>query len=131
MRVSHVLVVGLFCGLFSTTCHAQGVRVVRPVPGYMCMLLSPEDEQATVQSQLPPVLAGPSPSAERIGYPSGIVFVTSPLHQVAGYVEMLRLNGQTGWIEANHLRPWHPMNNTSSKCVPSLMSNGRLGADVH
>jgi hypothetical protein len=130
MRISlgSLAVFALACGLMSVTAHAQGV--VRPVPGYICTLLSPEDLELTVQSELPPVLAGPSPTAERLGFPSEIVIVKWPRHEVGGYIEMLRANGQTGWIEASHLRPWHSMDNANVKCVPSLLSNGRVGTHI-
>ena len=70
----------------------------------------------------PPVLAAPETSAPRIGYPSSIVFVRWSLVEENGYVEMVRLNGQSGWIQASHLQPWHPMNGGNAKCVPSIMS---------
>jgi hypothetical protein len=130
MQTRSVFLMGLACMLLPVIGHAQGIKAVRAIPGYRCMLLSPEDEQAPVQSELPPVLAAPSAMAPRIGYPSGIVFVKWPLHEVGGYTEMLRPNGETGWIATGHLRVWYPMNNTNATCTPSLMSNGRLGTDV-
>jgi len=128
MRSTKILVVlAVSCFLLPTSGHVQGLKAVRPVPGYICMLLTPEDELATVQSELPPVFAAPSRAAKIVGYPTGTVFVKWPLHSVGGYVEMLRLNGQAGWIDAGHLRVWHPMSNQNAKCVPSVMSDGSLG----
>jgi hypothetical protein len=131
MRVFGVSAIGLACTLLSATGHTQGAEVVRPVPGYICMLLSPQDEQATVPSELPPIFAEPSATAVKLGYPTQIALVKWPMHAVSGYVEVLRGNGQAGWIDARHLRPWHPMNNTNASCVPSLMANGRIGTDIH
>jgi hypothetical protein len=128
MRVIKILaLLGFSCFLHSASGHVQGLKAVRPIPGYICMLLTPEDELATVQSQLPPVLAAPSPTAQIVGYPTGTVFVKWPSHNIGGYAEMLRLNWQVGWIDASHLRPWHPMNNQNGKCVPSVMSDGNPG----
>jgi hypothetical protein len=121
-------VFALACTLMPVAAYTQ--EVVRPVPGYICTLLSPEDLQIADPSELPPVLAGPSPTAERLGIPTMITIVKWPRHQVGGYIEMLRANGQTGWIEASHLRPWHSMDNTDGKCVPSLLSNGRVGTHI-
>lgn len=131
MRVTSTLMLAaLACLSLFGEGYAQGVHAVRPIPGLVCMSLSPEDEAATQQSQLPPILAAPSATAPRIGFPTGIVFVKWPIHQVNDFVEMTRLDGQTGWIDAHHLRPWHSMNKSNAKCVPSLMSNGRLGTQI-
>jgi hypothetical protein len=110
---------------------AQGLRVVRPVPGLVCMSLDEQSLVATRQSSLPPVLAEPNPTARRIGYPTSIVFVRWPEVRENGYVAMVRLNGQPGWIEASHLRSWHPANGGNATCTPSVMSNGLLGPSVH
>ena len=109
---------------------AAGVTVLHPEPGLMCMLLDNQDLQATVQSHLPPIRSAPSASAPTIGYPVGIVLVRDPLQEQAGYVAIVRMNGQPGWIEADKLQPWHAMNGRPGKCIPSLLSNGRVGADI-
>ncbi len=127
---SRIIALSLGCTLLLLAGQAQCLEAVRPIPGYVCMSLIPEDQLVTVQSELPPVLAAPSPTAALVGYPSAIVFVKWPLHEAAGYVEMLRLNGQRGWIAASHLRPWRPLNNTNAKCVPSFMSDGGLGTSI-
>lgn len=110
---------------------ANGLTAVRPAPGLACMSLDNQALQATQQSALPPVLAAPSATASRIGYPTEIVFIRSPLVEKNGYVEMERLNGQIGWIAANRLQTWHPLNGGNAKCVPSIMSNGQLGTSIH
>ncbi len=109
---------------------AAPLTVVRPEPGLKCMLLDNQDLAATVQSQLPPVRSAPSPNARAIGYPAEIVFVKWPLQERNGYYEMVFFDGDAGWIAANRLQPWHAMNGRPGKCIPSLMSNGRLGSDI-
>jgi hypothetical protein len=94
------------------------------------MLLDDHDLAATVQSELPPIRSAPSASAPTIGYPAEIVFVRWPLEEKAGYVAVVKLNAQRGWIEADRLQPWHAMNGRPGKCIPSLMSNGLLGSDI-
>jgi hypothetical protein len=110
--------------------NASGITVVRPEPGLKCMLLDDQDLQATVQSQLPPIRSAPSPSAPMIGYPSEIVLVRDPLQEQAGYVAVVRINGQPGWIEEDKLQPWRAMNGRPGKCIPSLLSNGRVGTHI-
>ena len=114
-----------FQGAFSQTLSA-----VRAEPGLKCMSLDAEALAATRQQDLPPVLSAPEPNAQRIGYPGSIVFVTVPLQERNGYVAMVRLNGQRGWMEASHLKPWHPPNGGNAQCTPLLMSNGLLGTSI-
>ncbi len=109
---------------------SKAATVVRAEPGLACMLLDNQDLQATVQSQLPPIRSAPSANAPMIGYPSEIVLVRSPLQEQAGYVALVRMNGQPGWIAADKLQPWHAMNGRPGKCIPSLMSNGRVGTHI-
>ena len=111
--------------------HTQGLQAVRPVPGLVCMSLDNASLEATRQEQLPPVLSSPDPTAQTIGYPTSIVFVRWPEIEKNGYVQIVRLNGQEGWISASHLQPWHPKNGGNATCTPSLMSNGRLGTSIH
>jgi hypothetical protein len=117
--------------LAPTSSFANGLTAVKPAPGLACMSLDSQAMQATQQSDLPAVLAAPSPTATHLGYPTEIVFVTWPLVERNGYVQMERINGQVGWIAANRLQPWHPLNGGNAKCVPSIMSNGRLGTSIH
>ena len=93
-----------------TVLSAQGLTPVKPATGLACMSLDSQSLAATEQRNLPPVLAAQETSAPGIGYPLSIVFVKWPLVEENGYVEMIRLNGQIGWIQASHLQPWHPMN---------------------
>lgn len=109
----------------------SALTAVQPAPGLACMSLDSQALQTMQQSDLPPVLAAPNPSAVRLGYPSEIVFVKWPLIQQNGYTEMERLNGQTGWIDTAHLTIWHPLNGGTAKCIPSIMSNGQLGTSIH
>jgi hypothetical protein len=109
----------------------QSLTPVRPVPGLKCMSLDPSSRAATRQDALPPILASPDPNAPRIGYPTSVVFVKTPVHEQNGFIEVVRLNGQGGWIAADHLRPWRPLNGESATCTPSVMSNGKLGTSIH
>src|ERR1700761_312217 len=89
---------------------AADVTVLHAESGLKCMLLDNRDLQATTQSQLPPVRSAPSRDSPTVGYPTGIVLVRDPLQEQAGYVAIVRMNGQPGWIEADKLQPWRAMN---------------------
>lgn len=109
---------------------AQGVTPVRQAPGLKCMSLDQAALAATRQDELPPIVSAPTPDAQRIGYPGGIVFEKSPRIETNGYVAVVLLNGRNGWIEAARLQPWHPANGGNARCTPMLMSNGLLGQQV-
>lgn len=131
MRFTHIVVLlTLGSSLLSPAGHAQGLKAVRPIPGYVCMSLTLTEEQLQKQSALPPIFAAPSATADVVASAVGTVFAKSPLHEENGFVEILRLNGQIGWIAAQYIGPWRPLNNPNAKCIPSIMSNGRPGFSI-
>jgi hypothetical protein len=77
-----------------------------------------------------PVLSQPSRDAPAIGRASALVIVVSPLKVVDGYVAVLQFNGTPGWVAGRFLKPWKdtPVGPRQT-CVPSVMSNGRIGFD--
>ena len=115
--------------LLSSTAHAR--EAVRPIPGVVCLSLDATSLAAKRQSGLPRLFSQPSLTAPPVGYPTSIVFVHSPAVQQNGFEQVLRLNGSSAWIEADHLRPWHSPNGGNARCVPSFMSDGRLGTSIH
>jgi hypothetical protein len=82
---------------------SQGLTAVRPLQGYVCMSLNLTEEQLSHQANLPDVYSAPSTRSEVIGKAVSTVFVRSPIHQVAGFDEILHLSGRTAWIPAEDL----------------------------
>jgi len=113
----------LACG----SVHAQGLRAVRPLPGYICMQLAISPEQLADPKGGIPILDAPSRSAAVANYASAVVIVKDPPRGSGGFLQVLRLTGEEGWIEARYLRPWSNPYVPTARCVPSLMSNGRPG----
>lgn len=113
----------LFCGV----AHAQGLTAVRPLPGYICMQLAISPEQLADPKVGVPILDAPSRSAAIVNYASSVVIVRDPPQASGGFLRVLRLTGQEGWIEARYLRPWANPYVPTARCVPSMMSNGRPG----
>ena len=119
------VLVGLTALAFAVPVHAQGVRPVRPLEGYVCMKLALTEAQA-----LDPrgsginLLAQPQPGAAVVTTAPAVVFVRSPLVERNGYLQALTLSNQPAWIAADKVRPLDGL----SRCTPSVMSNGRLGA---
>jgi len=104
--------------------HAEPIHAVRPIEGYVCMRLNVTEAEA-----LNPrgtgifILTDPRPDAARGTTAPGVVFVRQPRELVNGYLNVLQLTGQPGWIAADQVRPF----DETRRCVPSMMSNGRIG----
>ncbi len=109
---------------------AGDLHAVRPLPGYMCMSLNLNEQQMMDPSAQVPVLSDPSPESRWVGNAAATVIVASPLREVNGYLRVLKLDGQPGWIAAKYLKPWRNPGRNGQQCVPSLMSNGRPGFGV-
>lgn len=105
----------------------EALHVLRPLSGFECMSLNLSETQMFDNSVIVPVFANPSQGAPQVGIASATVLVATPLREVNGYLQVLRLDGGSGWIAAHFLKPWHNPNNPNRRCVPSLMSNGKPG----
>lgn len=108
---------------------ADAVTAVRPIEGYVCMNLKLNDPEKDVwdESKLPSVFTDPSTSSKKLGYVGVTAIVASPLNIVNGFAEILHLNGQKGWVEAALLKPYKVPGKPRAKCIPSILSNGRIG----
>lgn len=107
--------------------HAEGLRAVRPLPGYVCMQLALTPDQLTSSKVGVPIRKAPSRSAPIAGYAANNVIVQDPPRTEAGFLRVLDPNGDEGWIEAGYLRPWSNPYAPGARCVPSIMSNGKPG----
>lgn len=107
---------------------AQPVTAVRPLDGYACALLNATEAQLR-DPQWPgvPILTAPNAAAPRGATASAIVILRSPAHVVDGFAEVLQRTGQPGWIEAAKLAPYGSKSHPGAKCVPVVLSNGRIG----
>lgn len=110
--------------LLATPAMAQHIYAVRPVPGFACAKLNLTEQQALDMHFAVPIRTVPEPSATVGTTASAVLFVRQPIHVVNGYIEVLQLTGQPGWIERKWVKPYDPL----ARCVPSVMSNGRVGS---
>jgi hypothetical protein len=76
-----------------------------------------------------PMLSQPSPMAAPVGRAASIVIVESPPRVVNGYLAAILLNGSPAWISAEVVKPWESFGKPKQECIPSVMSNGRIGFD--
>ncbi len=111
--------------LCAVSAMAAEPQVVHPLDGVACTVLNvPEAQLADRHGPGVPILADPRPDAATLVTASNIVFAKTPRHVVNGYAEVVTLDNRPGWIAADKIRPFDPL----ARCVPSLMSNGRVGA---
>ena len=122
-----LLMISLVSVLPSAASHAQGLHAVRPLPGYICMQLVLTPQQLTDPNSGVPVRLSPSRSAPSAGFAATNVIVEDPPRATAGFLRVLRPNGEYGWIEARQLQPWSNPSAPAARCVPSVMSNGKPG----
>jgi hypothetical protein len=108
---------------------AHALTAVRPIEGYVCMNLkwTGTEEDMWDETKMPSVYAGPSASSKRIGSVGATAIVASPLHVEHGFAEILHLNGKKAWIQADLLLPYSVPGKANARCVPSIMSDGRIG----
>ena len=111
---------------------AQGLEAVKPIDGYKCMSLKVGALNVTQEdlfrgNGLPAVYAKPSEKSEQLGTNGKTIIVAWPLKEANGFVEILRLNGQRGWISEKVIKPYATANGSPGTCVPSIMSDGKIG----
>jgi hypothetical protein len=119
--LSIILAAIAFPALAQSPRHAVG-----PLPGYACMSLRNSDRGLAL-NQLPKIYSAPSPSASQVAIATAIVIAKSPLHQENGFIEVMRLNGQPGWIGADAVMPFRSVSDPHARCVPVRMSDGSIG----
>ena len=73
-----------------------------------------------------PIFDVPSATGRKVALAANIMIVENQ-PAVSGFRKVLRLNGETGWMDARYLRPWADKTSPGSTCVPSIMSNGKPG----
>ena len=115
----------LAAGLCSTTTEAK------PLPGYQCMMLNITEQQSMDPTFHVPVRAQPSASAQVVGTAGSVVIVRAPAKPVNGFLEMLFPDGRPVWIASDAVRPYHSLGDPNAKCVPEILSNGRIGFGSH
>jgi hypothetical protein len=122
-----ILLPAVLAGMVGVGAHAADIRVVRPLPGYACMLVRMPSENVRDFGQLPRVLQEPLATARAVGLASAVVFAKSPPNVVNGYAEVVLFNGVKGWLDRSLLSPYRSLGDPKATCTPSLMSNGSLG----
>lgn len=100
---------------------------MKPLPDYKCEILDITDAQAHDPAFSIPILTRPDARAPVLSGAAGLVIVHAPEIRVNGYLQVLAFSGTPGWIAASAVRPYAIPGQPEARCVPSLMSNGRVG----
>jgi hypothetical protein len=104
----------------------SAVAQTRQLPGYHCMMLNLTERAAADPNISVQILGAPSAQATPIGTASAVVIVQNA-GPVNGYLHMLMPNGNQGWIAQHAVKPYRAEANPSARCVPEILSNGRIG----
>jgi len=108
----------------------KGYTVGQVIPGYNCLDVVYPPEAERNPSLLPPSFAEPSDKSRKIGAEGGLVFVVWPLHKVNGFIEILRFNGEHGWIAAENTKPYtYPKStNEPGGCTIKMTASGTIAS---
>jgi hypothetical protein len=99
-----ILVAATF--LAAGSLQAQTLSNGASLVGFRCMSLTLTTEEGWKPSSLPPVFAAPTEGSKQLGTGAGIIYVAWPLNKVNGFVDILRPNGERGWISEKMLKPF-------------------------
>lgn len=136
-------------GLVSVVLCCTGVFAIadderKPLEGYSCMGLKADKEvNDWVPGSLPkplggpdspPVFSAPTEKSKRLGYNYSPVIVKWPEVEANGFVQIIRLTGEKGWIKKDVLVPYGMVLRkdgstilTKRRCVPVSTSTGKIG----
>jgi len=123
---------------------SYAVEAMKPLDGYACMGLKSDKEfNDWVPGSVapppggpdsPPVFAEPTEGSRRLGYNYSPVIVKWPLNEVNGYVEIVRISGERGWIKKDVLVTYGTVVRkdgttikTNRHCTPIIKTDGKIG----
>lgn len=125
IRIIPTALLGIF--LITSIGHTQGLRAVKALDGTKCMEPNISEEQMLKQGSLPAIHQDPSSSSPEIGRTASQIITYEPARVQNGFVEVLTPLGKQGWVRQSQLVPYQNASRPNTKCIPSLMSNGRPG----
>ena len=111
------------------TANAQGLRPIRPLPGYVCLQLALSPEEIADPARGVPARDVPSLSGRIVGWAASVVFAPADQQPNAGFLQIVFPDGHRGWVRDIALKPWRSPSNPNRKCIPSVMSDGLIGFD--
>jgi len=113
----------------STIVYAEDYHAIRPLPGFICMQFALSPNQVGNPNVSVPVRDTPSMSSHVSSLAPSVIVAPVPQQPTDGFFRILLPDGQGGWVPATAVRPWKSPTNPNRRCIPSVMSNGRVGFD--
>ncbi len=126
IRIATILLV--LCSV-SRAVQADELHAIRPIPGNVCMKLALPPGQASDPKNGIPIRDIPSSSGNIVGWAPSVIIAPAAQQPTDGFIQVLFPDGHRGWVQAVALKPWSDPYSPNSRCVPSLMSNGRIAFD--
>ncbi len=125
MLIATIIVAAL---LGNACLQAEAMEKVSPAAGVITMATTQTGEESLSHTGYIPVYAGPTRASGKVDEVSSPIAVVSPLHEVAGFIEMVLPNRRHAWISADKVKPCVVLSDPKKACArPWLMSNGYLG----
>ena len=113
-----------------STARAEGLHVVRRLPGYQCIGVEIVGDQPMASFNiLPPVHEAPSADSPSIAGAQAAMLAVSPLRVVNGFVEVVLPNHRHGWVAQRLVESWHSVSLPRSRCYAAVMSDGSWAFD--
>ena len=99
--------------------------------GFSCVALNVKGLGLTPEEMwtgrgFPSVLERPDPQAKPIGGVAQIIYVTWPLKEENGFVQVLFPDGQRGWLERKAIRPLRKADGSIGGCSLFRRADGRI-----
>lgn len=128
MRKIVLVCMGLLLG---TASQAMAGKSGTALNGFQCVALNSRALGLTPQDLwsgegLPWVLETPVPNAPRVSRVSGIIYVTWPIKTANGFVQVLRHNGELGWLQSNAIRPLRRRDGSIGGCTLFQRGDGQV-----
>jgi hypothetical protein len=111
--------------------YTEQLPVGSPLSGYECYHIDVDSLHLTKEDVFsgrgfPPVYAGPSAESKKLGVAPDLVYVAWPLERQIGFVRMLRLGGQLGWISEGAIKPLYHEPSASGGCTLAWRADGTI-----
>jgi hypothetical protein len=92
------------------------------------MMLNITEQEAMDPAFHVDVKERPTGMSRTIGWQPGVVIAKDPLLSENGFLQVIRPNGQVGWIPQDMVKPYHAESDPTAKCVPERLPNGLIGS---
>jgi hypothetical protein len=116
--------IALLASAICNSAHAQRIGPSSSLAGYQCHHIDAEalkltPEEAWSGKGFPPVFRKPSAASAQLGVASGVVYVAWPLLKENGFLKILRMDGELGWISQDVVRPLYRDPGSKGGCTLS------------